>query len=327
MMRKYGVMYALACVAMAASACGDGTASPTGVLASSRGDHDGEESKGLDLRVERERLLAADRGYAAGAAGLTYAAAIDGMMAEDGQVLISFLSIVQGRANVQAALATSPLGGASANWNPVRVDVSSDGRQGYTFGYITLQLGTRVIPGKYAAYWERREHGAWKLAAYARAGSLPGPVPSEVPPGFESPTYRHYREFARTDAATQRQRLMRVDLEFSAAASRGVGAAFQRFAASDAGKLDAPPEILWGREAIRASFDGFTGSLSWAPTDGGVARTNDLGFTVGYARLDDVDAQGQPVTQWLKYLTIWKRQRNGEWRYVTDGGNAAPAQP
>jgi ketosteroid isomerase-like protein len=28
-----------------------------------------------------------------------------------------------------------------------------------------------------------------------------------------------------------------------------------------------------------------------------------------------------------KYLTVWKKQRDGSWRFVADGGSARPADP
>jgi len=28
-----------------------------------------------------------------------------------------------------------------------------------------------------------------------------------------------------------------------------------------------------------------------------------------------------------KYLTVWARQPDGEWKFILDGGNASPAPP
>jgi ketosteroid isomerase-like protein len=35
-------------------------------------------------------------------------------------------------------------------------------------------------------------------------------------------------------------------------------------------------------------------------------------------------ADGAPEVRYSKYLTVWKKQRDGRWRYVVDGGSARP---
>jgi ketosteroid isomerase-like protein len=62
----------------------------------------------------------------------------------------------------------------------------------------------------------------------------------------------------------------------------------------------------------------------WHPVAGEVARSGDLGFTVGNAVFTGRSLDGSPQVRYSKYLTVWKRQRDGSWRYVVDGGNARP---
>jgi ketosteroid isomerase-like protein len=33
---------------------------------------------------------------------------------------------------------------------------------------------------------------------------------------------------------------------------------------------------------------------------------------------------GGRLAVYSKYLTVWKKQRDGNWRYVVDGGNSRP---
>jgi ketosteroid isomerase-like protein len=75
-----------------------------------------------------------------------------------------------------------------------------------------------------------------------------------------------------------------------------------------------------GRDAIGAAFADFPTDaiLEWVPVAANIAASGDLGCTVGEAL---VRARGS----YSKYLTIWKRQPDGAWKFVADGGNARPA--
>ncbi len=58
--------------------------------------------------------------------------------------------------------------------------------------------------------------------------------------------------------------------------------------------------------------------IEWWPTFAGVARSGELGFTTGPAARDQ-EGYGH-------YFTVWRRQTDGQWRWVYDGGsNASPA--
>lgn len=57
--------------------------------------------------------------------------------------------------------------------------------------------------------------------------------------------------------------------------------------------------------------------LEWWPNFAGVARSGDLGFTTGGVAFD-----GRRTGH---YFTIWKRQPDGAWRWVYDGGSGASA--
>lgn len=57
--------------------------------------------------------------------------------------------------------------------------------------------------------------------------------------------------------------------------------------------------------------------LEWWPNFAGIARSGDLGFTTG-----GVAVNGQRTGH---YFTIWKRQADGSWKWVYDGGSGASA--
>jgi ketosteroid isomerase-like protein len=89
-------------------------------------------------------------------------------------------------------------------------------------------------------------------------------------------------------------------------------------------KHAAPDAIVFRPDPVRvhevfgkAPPDRDDPALSWWPVWAGVARSGDLGFTTGPFALDGKRA--------AFYFTIWRRQPDGTWRWVFDGG--PPSDP
>ncbi len=57
-------------------------------------------------------------------------------------------------------------------------------------------------------------------------------------------------------------------------------------------------------------------SLRWLPSGGEVASSCDLGFTYGVYTLTLKDS-----TITGTYVSIWKKQKDGKWKFVLDTGN------
>ncbi|HEY0780145.1 MAG TPA: hypothetical protein VGD56_19420, partial [Gemmatirosa sp.] len=69
------------------------------------------------------------------------------------------------------------------------------------------------------------------------------------------------------------------------------------------------------------------GALVWAPSFTDVASTGDLGVTVGTATVRAAAAApgaSAADVSYSKYLTVWRRGRDGTWRVAADGGNPTP---
>jgi hypothetical protein len=83
------------------------------------------------------------------------------------------------------------------------------------------------------------------------------------------------------------------------------------------GLLATGPQILaWlfrGGPPVRRGL--FVYNIDWAPSFGGAARSADLGCTVGEAVETIFDPGGNLVFTGT-YLTLWKKQSDGSWRYV-----------
>ena len=278
-----------------------------------------------------DALLRADLARADSVArtGLTHG--LGTVFAADVIYLRGGLSIVRGRGAAQAIVGAESLNVASAvRWQPVRAEVSADGRGGYTYGYTIYgtpaasQGAPSIRIDRYIAYWRREDIG-WRIAAYAETYGTP-PAALSLPSGAANAVVRDTL-MARTRGPLEQIRAS--DMAFSSLAGRvGTGRAFGDYAAESAHMFSAPGEFITGPRAIRESFGpvGSSGTLVWHPVAGEVAQSGDMGFTVGNAVFTGRRDDGGQVVRYSKYLTVWERQRDGSWRYVVDGGSARPAQ-
>lgn len=128
------------------------------------------------------------------------------------------------------------------------------------------------------------------------------------------------------DPASSGAALLKADREFAAySQAHGVAAAFRSFAAENALSLPMDGLPIHGREGIAQSLtDVPAGALTWQPVAADIARSGDLGYTWGTYELRASDDGGKPVTRHGKYVTVWKKERAGSWKFVVDIGNASP---
>ncbi len=118
------------------------------------------------------------------------------------------------------------------------------------------------------------------------------------------------------------QQLIEVDEAFNAMAQReGTGPAFIAYSADDPVMIRPGSMPLIGRSAFVESFSKVTGSaLSWEPLRAEIAASQDLGYTFGRYTLRDGDA----IKAYGVYVSIWKKQQDGSWKFVLDGGGTTP---
>ena len=57
-------------------------------------------------------------------------------------------------------------------------------------------------------------------------------------------------------------------------------------------------------------------TLSWVPEGAQIATSGDMGFTYGIYNLEIEDTVLQGT-----YVSIWKKQKDGKWKFVLDSGN------
>jgi ketosteroid isomerase-like protein len=65
-------------------------------------------------------------------------------------------------------------------------------------------------------------------------------------------------------------------------------------------------------------------SLTWTPIKADMAASGDLGYTYGNYVYTAKNKDGKLVSNYGKYTSIWKRQKDGQWKVVVDMGNSSP---
>lgn len=78
------------------------------------------------------------------------------------------------------------------------------------------------------------------------------------------------------------------------------------------------------RQVVLPMFADPEFELTWDPTFASVGPSGDLGYTIGTYELTSSSAVG-PVTSAGSYLTVWRRQANGDWKVEADIGS--PGDP
>lgn len=100
------------------------------------------------------------------------------------------------------------------------------------------------------------------------------------------------------------------------------------FWTSDARVLLPGQPVAVGAKAIREmvaatrSIPGF--HVAWTPDSAVVSPAGDFGYTYGTNRITAPDSAGVPHTMNGRYITVWRKERDGLWRCVFDISNEGP---
>jgi ketosteroid isomerase-like protein len=118
--------------------------------------------------------------------------------------------------------------------------------------------------------------------------------------------------------------LLEADRAFdSATAARGLEG-WVSFAADSGRQIDEHGDFITGpaaiREAMRGLLNDTTRSLRWAPDQAEISADGSLGYTWGRWTMTARDSAGAHQTGQGRYLTVWRRQPDGSWKYVADVG-------
>jgi ketosteroid isomerase-like protein len=231
---------------------------------------------------------------------------------------------VFGREAARVLLTTAPGRSPAMSWEPLGGGISDDLAAAYTYGVASRAASAAPSLERYIAYWERSNGQPWRIVAYVEVGAPPltmGDVrlsaAQTAPPQRALP-----RALAQARGAVRA-----ADSAFSDLSYRmGTSFAFSNTIADD-GVLFGSPQLLVGPKAVREWYEarGQAASLTWTPVYAAVAGSRDLAYTIGEYVSTGRGPSGAAVQRVGKYLTVWRRENNGTWRFVADGGNPSPA--
>lgn len=122
-----------------------------------------------------------------------------------------------------------------------------------------------------------------------------------------------------------KQQILDTDRAFSALSKdKGTKEAFISYAADEVIKPSPNKQPVVGKAALIQSFEGSSQNfeLTWEPIKADV--DGDIGYTFGNYFLKTQTADLRDTTLYGNYVSIWKRQPDGSWKYVLDTGNPTP---
>jgi|ERR1700691_2332120 len=128
----------------------------------------------------------------------------------------------------------------------------------------------------------------------------------------------------RQKSAKGSELLFQLEANFAADVARLGHDAFLNYIADDG------VEVVDGggfdtKEAMRKRAPWPEGTtLTWTPIEAEMAASGDLGYTYGTYVYTAKNKEGRVVVNYGKYTSIWKKQKDGQWKVVVDMGNSSP---
>jgi ketosteroid isomerase-like protein len=123
--------------------------------------------------------------------------------------------------------------------------------------------------------------------------------------------------------------LRKTELAFAKSVADGDFERFLSFIADDA--VFTGGGISRGREAIGKDWSVFFGEgaipITWHPETVAVLAAGDLGLSTGPYEMVGTGKDGSQVRRRGTFFSVWRRQADGSWKIVLDGGTDPVAEP
>jgi ketosteroid isomerase-like protein len=120
--------------------------------------------------------------------------------------------------------------------------------------------------------------------------------------------------------------IIQTDKDFNDyCAKHGQLAAFIKYADSSLIQMNQGELPFMGIEALKKGLSknhDTISRLTWAPQK--AEASENIGYTFGWWKYFTKKKSGNDTVYQGVYITIWKKQKDGSWKYVVDGGNDTP---
>lgn len=122
--------------------------------------------------------------------------------------------------------------------------------------------------------------------------------------------------------------LMELEGRFQTDVAAGGGKAFASWFAEDGVTLSNGQPAVLGRAAIAAAANWTPAEyqLTWVPQGGQISPQGDMGFTWGHYQGSARDKAGNPVLTSGRYMTIWRKMPDGNWKVALDSSSNEPPE-
>ncbi|HSE20131.1 MAG TPA: nuclear transport factor 2 family protein [Pyrinomonadaceae bacterium] len=210
-------------------------------------------------------------------------------------------------------------------WQPVFARVAASGDLGFTTGPWEFKSDRSDEKasgyGHFVTIWKKQADGSWKFAVDLGISHPDSAGPLKL---WDVSDERTPKPSKLVNVLEEQNKLIAQDRAFSDQGLKGgLIKAFTSFSASDIRlyRNDRLPFV--GREASLSYLSAIKLNFVWKPTQSDVARSGDLGYTVGTYEAVPANDPGGKVTELGNYLRIWQKQ-SGSWRIVLDVTNPVP---
>jgi ketosteroid isomerase-like protein len=218
-------------------------------------------------------------------------------------------------------------------WEPMFADVSSAGDLGYTHGRFERPIidpkgNKKNIPGYYGTIWEKDANGKWNVVVSQGLIFLrnlnQGPINNRIEPAKMDSKAK--------EVVSRERAFSKYSVE------NGIPEAFYSFIADNGIALSSsgPPRTkeTFARAIAAAKKKKETGKpvpktkLEWEPFFSHVSASGDMAYNYGPYKytVATTDSNGKIKEQafYGYFVTVWKKQADGKWKFVFDGGNQSP---
>jgi uncharacterized protein (TIGR02246 family) len=132
------------------------------------------------------------------------------------------------------------------------------------------------------------------------------------------------------DTQAEGEKLMSLSREWSAVAGTGDIEKTLGYWADDATVMSPGQPAIKGKEGIRAMVEGMSKipgfKISWEPLSVSVSKSGDMAYLVEQNQVTVSDSSGNPITQYNKAVTVWRKEADGTWKNVIDMWNGNPTK-